>query len=182
MIGPLLDHCASRLREGVLKISRGLEKPPFDPSTVEDQFFSNLTRRLQWMLRPTLVLELNVARINGLLYGDTAETRFRNFIERLSHNETALAILQEYPVLARQLVVCGDQWLAYTLEFLAHLSTDFSVLGAAFAPGSDIGMLTDVSSVGDRHRNGRSVLIAEFSSSLKLAYQAEVFISRRSLQ
>ena len=82
-----------------------------------------------------------------------------------------LRFYQEYPVLARQLVVCGDQWLAYTLEFLAHLSTDFSVLGAAFAPGSDIGMLTDVSSVGDRHRNGRSVLIAEFSSSLKLAYK-----------
>lgn len=171
-IEPLLHVYRARLQEGVLKIIGGLEKAPFDPSTVENLFFKSLTQRLLWMLGRALVLELNVARLNGLLDGNTAEARYGSFIECLGRRETALAILQEYPVLARQLVVCAAQWLAYSLQFLTHLSADFGAICSAFVLGRDPGILIDVKcEAGDRHRNGRSVVIAKFSSGFTIVYK-----------
>ncbi|MGB7926409.1 MAG: type 2 lanthipeptide synthetase LanM family protein [Pyrinomonadaceae bacterium] len=171
-VEPLLNLFRSRLHKEVLKISRGLEKAPFNPLTVESLFFRNLSRRLLWMLSRTLVLELNVARLSGSLDGNTAEARFESFIESLGQGETAIAILQEYPVLARQLVVCADQWLDNSVEFLTHLSTDFGAICSAFAPGHNPGVLTEVrSDAGDRHRNGRAVIIAKFSSGFTLVYK-----------
>ena len=106
------------------------------------------------MLSRTMVLELNVAKLNGLLEGSTAEARFGSFIERLGQPNIMLAILQEYPVLARQLVVGADQWSSYSLEFLTHLSTDFGTICSTFAPGLDIGVLIEIKSeVGDRHKD-----------------------------
>lgn len=171
-VEPLLDLGRGRLHEGVLKILKGREKAPFDPRTVANLLLGNLSRRLRWMLGRTLVLELHVARWNGGLDGDTAAARFGSFIERLGRRETMLALLHEYPVLARQLVVCADQWLASSLEFLTRLATDFAAIRSTFASGRDPGVLVEIQGeAGDRHRNGRSVRIAKFSSGLTLVYK-----------
>lgn len=172
VIKPLLNQFRSCLHEGVTRIARDPKQQGFDPQTVEEICFSNLLRRLSWMLGRTMVLELNVARLNGVLDGDTAEARFESFIRRLEDREKAVSLLQEYPVLARQVVICVNQWLAFSLEFLAHLSTDFSAICDALALGSEPGVLTQVlSEAGDRHRDGRSVLIAKFGSGFKIVYK-----------
>ena len=36
--------------------------------------------------------------------------RFQRFIERLRRPDVTIALLEEYPVLVRQLVICIDQW------------------------------------------------------------------------
>jgi type 2 lantibiotic biosynthesis protein LanM len=171
-INPLLNQSRSRLHDEVTKITRARKRPPFDPKTVEDICSKNLVRRLIWMIGRTLVLELNVARLNGLLKGDTPEARFESFIEHLQDPETALALLHEYPVLARQLVICVDQWLTFNLEFLTNLAKDFQAVCDMFMPVGDPGVLTEImSEAGDRHRNGQSVLIAKFNSGFTVVYK-----------
>ena len=171
-IEPLLKKSRRRLQEGIVVIVDGRGTKTFDPYTAEPLLVENLRRRLLWMIGRTFALELNVARVKGNLQGTTPELRFQEFIERLSDPDIAMAILEEYPVLARQLIMCADQWLAYSLEFLDRLVKDFSAICVAFAPGSDPGVLMQLKSeAGDRHRDGRSVVIAKFNSGFSIVYK-----------
>ena len=171
VVEPLVDWSRSRLREGLRGIPCAGGRP-FDGRIVEDLLIRGLTLRLRWMLGRTLVLELNVARVRGVLHGESPKARYESFVDRLGQREIALGILQEYPVLGRQLAACVDQWVAYSLEFLTHLAADFDAICRDFAEGADVGPLVDISlDVGDRHRNGRAVLIAKFGSGLTLVYK-----------
>jgi type 2 lantibiotic biosynthesis protein LanM len=117
-------------------------------------------------------LELNVARIEGRLSGDTPEARFKSFLEQLRPPRAALTFLQEYPVLARQLAICVDQWVTYMLEFLGRLCADWQAILDTFSPEEDPGALVQVDGgMGDAHRGGRSVLVASFSSGFRLVYK-----------
>ena len=94
------------------------------------------------------------------------------FVQRLRDPATALALLQEYPVLARQLMLGVERWVTVSLEFLQRLCADWEAIQTLFSPGSDPGVLTQLQGgVGDTHRGGRSVLIAKFSSGLHLVYK-----------
>ena len=82
------------------------------------------------------------------LQGDLRETprnRFRSFLDQMGRPENAVGLLQEYPVLARQLVESIDQWARFGLEFLRHLCTDLEAIRERFSPGADLGPLTGVS-------------------------------------
>ena len=134
--------------------------------------FSGLPRRLLNVLSRTMVLELNVARLQGLLNGDTPEKRFRSFLELLRQMDKALAIFEEYPVLARQLTICMNNWVDFSFEFLQHLCIDWEAIKTLFSQEQDPGLLAALSgAMGDRHRGGRSVMIATFSSGLQVVYK-----------
>jgi len=175
-IAPLIAQGCDRLREGIASLIETQSHLPFVPNTVEEALFANLPEKLLAMLSRTMVLELNIARLQGHLKGDTPAERFQSFGERLRQPNTALNLLQEYPVLARQLAMCIDQWVTFSLEFLHHLCSDWEAIRANFsaenAPGSLIAL---DSSVGDRHRGGRSVSIAKFTSGFQLVYKPYSF-------
>src|SRR4030095_1805558 len=79
---------------------------------------------------------------------------------------------KEYPVLARNLVSAIDHWARFTLEFLEHLCADWLEIRNTLSPESDPGLLSSVQTgSGDRHREGRSVVIAGFSSGFKVVYK-----------
>ncbi|HSE19296.1 MAG TPA: type 2 lanthipeptide synthetase LanM family protein [Pyrinomonadaceae bacterium] len=171
-IAPLVSHSRLRLRDGVQKLAQTRTYPPFDPDTIEDMLFADLPIELLTMLSRTMALELNVARLQGLLDGDTAEQRFQSFLRRVRERDAVLAVLQEYPVLARQLVTCLDNWVNFCLEFLSHLCTDWDSLQTTFNPDGDPGVLVHVNSgVSDKHRGGRSVLIIKFVSGFQIVYK-----------
>ena len=102
-INPLVTRWRKRLRQGIRALVRDYHKLPFYPDTVEKLLSVNLPERLFAMLGRTLILEMHVARIHGLLPGATAQERFAGFAERLRQREHVLALFEEYPVLARQL-------------------------------------------------------------------------------
>jgi type 2 lantibiotic biosynthesis protein LanM len=171
-IAPLIAQGCDRLREGIASLIETQSHLPFVPNTVEEALFANLPEKLLAMLSRTMVLELNIARLQGHLKGDTPAERFQSFGERLRQRNTALNLLQEYPVLARQLAICIDQWVTFSLEFLHHLCSDWEAIRANFSAENDPGSLIALdSSVGDRHRGGRSVSIAKFSSGFQLVYK-----------
>ena len=170
LVEPLLKWGRDRLRKGLPSQVR--TDRIFDPGVVEEILMANLAAQLLPMILRTLTLELNVARLQGVLHGGTSAERFQSFVELLSKREFALAILQEYPTLARQLVVCVDDWVNCSLEFLQHLCTDWEAIRATFSPGKEIGSLIGLrAGVGDRHRGGHSVAIAQFESGTQIVYK-----------
>ncbi len=172
IIGPIIDQGRDRLREGIEVLARERGELPFDHRTVERALYGDLPERLLHMVSGTMTLELHVARLQGDLRGDTAEERFRSFLERMSVREHAIGLLQDYPVLARQLVEWIDQWATFSLEFVRHLCTDLEAIRDSYCPGGHLGTLTNVAGgLGDTHRGGRSVLIAQFSSGLRVVYK-----------
>lgn len=171
VIEPLIARARKRLYEGIKSISRDRETP-YDCVRLEELLFADLPKQLLRKLSRTMVLELHVARVEELLEGENPEERFKSFVQRLSRTDIALEILREYPVLARQLVVCVDQWVETSLEFAGHLCDDWEDIKGRFCPTFSPGELVDLEGgAGDRHRGGRSVYILTFNSGFRLVYK-----------
>lgn len=145
---------------------------PFDPRHATQLFEVSLWGELLTRAAKVVILELNVARVQGVLTGDTPERRFANFAHQLRTTALRRRILEEYPVLARSLVMATDNWAACAAEFLDHLACDVARLQEAFAGGAALGVLeTLTASAGDLHRHGHSVIIAGFSSGTRVVYK-----------
>ncbi len=169
---PLLQLGKKRFDDGMCALSQAYPHLPFDPQYLQKSLFSGLIQNFQGMLNRTLVLELNVARLRGQLEGDTPEERFRSFLKRLGDKAVGLAILEEYPVLARQLLLAVEFWSDVTLEFFQRLCADWEQICKTFSPGQDPGRLEQLTgNTGDKHRGGHSVMILQFSSGLRLVYK-----------
>ncbi|HZF11192.1 MAG TPA: type 2 lanthipeptide synthetase LanM, partial [Thermoanaerobaculia bacterium] len=183
VVRPLLDAGTSRLRREIRKLAAGREDLPFDPDTAADLSAGSLASRLILLLGRTMVLELNLAGREGRLIGDTPEARFQSFATSLRDRETALGILCQYPVLARQVVETVDRWVEVSLDFLRHLRDDATALRATFFPDFDPGPLVRIEGgLGDSHRGGRSVVIAELASGLRLVYKPKPMRVERAFQ
>jgi len=172
VIEPLINVARDRLHEGIKDMSLTRRRLPFDPERVVDMLAENLFRPLVGRLNRTLILELNVARLQGQLTGETPEQRFESFIRRLHEPDNALAILEEYPVLSRQVIIFIKHWATSSLEFLTRLCADWETIVETFCDADDPGVLSRVEGgAGDSHRGGRSVLIATFSSGFRVVYK-----------
>ena len=109
------------------------------------------------MTARTLVLELNVARLEGVLDGETPAQRFEYFLGRLRDRDTARRLLDEYPVLLEQVRIKLRLWADYSLEFLKSLCDDWKEICNTFY-ARDPGPLEAAGfGGGDSHRQGRSV-------------------------
>ena len=172
LVEPTIARGYKQLEEAIQSLAETHESLPFDPKSIITKLFRGLSDKLLEMLNRTLLLELNVARLQGILSGDTPEARFDSFINYLRQQERAWELLQEYPVLARQIQICIDRWVEFSLEFLQHLSDDWHDICNRFSPQTDPGLLVELQGdAGDSHRGGRSVLIAKFSSGLQIVYK-----------
>jgi type 2 lantibiotic biosynthesis protein LanM len=169
---PFLKAGFDQLKTGVDALKQRYVDLPFDPTTIISLLYANLARPLLEMLNKTFILELNIARLQGELQGDTPEARFDAFIQNLRDPEHLLTLLQRYPVLTRSMLIMVDQWANYSLEFLQHLCADWRDCCALFQPGTDPGIVVAVEGgIGDTHRQGRSVLRVAFSSGFQLLYK-----------
>jgi len=177
LVEPLMMDARLQLQARVERIKQGHPAAPFAPDGAVDVMFANLPARLLMIIAKTMVLELHVARLEGMLEGATPAERFANFTERLSRRDIALTLLSEYPVLARRLATCIENWVSYSAEFLERLAADWNEIVNLFNLGSgnkatECGFLVEAASgAGDTHRRGRSVLIARFESGFQLVYK-----------
>src|SRR5207247_9782664 len=73
---PLVRRGRERLRRGIEALRRTHPSPQFNPAAIEQVLLHNLVPSLLWILSRTIVLELNVARLMGVLEGSTPEERF----------------------------------------------------------------------------------------------------------
>jgi type 2 lantibiotic biosynthesis protein LanM len=172
IIRPLLDAAYSRLLAGLREIAARHPGAPFDATAAGSLLAVNLPSSLLPLMNRTMVLELQLARQQGQLSGETPEERFRSFVESLRTPEVALNLLRQYPVLARALVKSVDRWVKVGLELLERLAGDWTDLRALFSPDAEPGLLAEVrTGLGDSHRGGRTVTLFRFESGLRLIYK-----------
>jgi type 2 lantibiotic biosynthesis protein LanM len=173
LVRPFIERARLRLRDDLATIVGGASGPlPFTVESALQMASVNLPYRILPLLSRTLVLELNVARLQELLAGTTPEERFASFVERLRDPQTADEILREYPVLARQVLLDLELFREAIREVFAQLAADWPEIVARLFGGQDPGPLTALDGgAGDRHRRGRSVRILSFASGARLVYK-----------
>lgn len=169
---PLLQSGIERFQAGVDALVQEYHTLPFDPQTILALLFHNLAQQTLPMVNRTLVLELNIARLRGRLQGETPQERFQNYQHVLSQRENLLVFLEEYCILARQILTSADLWADCSLEFLRHLCADWTDILKVFTPEQDPGVLIKASGgAGDTHRGGHSVMLLKFHSGFQLVYK-----------
>ncbi len=172
MAEPLIRDAFTRYDLEMQSLSKSQSQLPFDPHLMRSALFKSLPGHLTAMVSRVLVLELHIARLEGKLEGSSAEERFDSFQTTLNSPETVMAILEQYPVLARQLQRAIDTWLEAGLEFLSRLARDWGAICHAFFPQGDPGEVVALrTGAGDPHRGGRSVVIATCRSGFKIVYK-----------
>jgi type 2 lantibiotic biosynthesis protein LanM len=163
------------LAQGIIKLETGLnniQNLPKNLSNIHDILLEGLPEQLLLMVNTTLILELNVARLQGLLTGDDSQSKFSSFIQRLKNPEVQLALWEEYPVLARQVLETINRWVENSLEFIQHFCHDWVDICYQFQPPANSEKLVKVKrGLGDSHNNGRSVIILEFANGWQLVYK-----------
>lgn len=165
-----IEQAKAAIREGAEVLAANYRYAPFDSTHIVGALASPLAQQIFMMAARVMVLELNVARLEGKLAGNTPEERFASFADGLGDPCVAASLRREYPVLVEQVANRLEKWTVFSLEFLKHLCEDWKSLKGFFS--SEPGPVTAISGgVGDTHRGGRSVLIATFSSGSKLVYK-----------
>ncbi|MDY7092831.1 MAG: type 2 lanthipeptide synthetase LanM family protein [Acidobacteriota bacterium] len=159
--------------------ARSGDPVPWDPETVVPLLAGALPGRLAPKVQRTLILELNIARMEGRLEGETPGERFQSFVHHLQEPAYGLALLAEYPSLARLLSVLVEQWREASEELLTRLAADWPALRERWAAAPESGetengepRLESVDTgAGDPHRGGRSVALLSFRDGFRLVYK-----------
>lgn len=169
---PLLRQGLQRLETAIQDLVSEHAELPFDPQTIVSLLFAHLAQQVLLMLSRTLLLELNVAHLQGRVQGETAEELLQRYLYLLSLPENIISLLEEYCVLARQLVTTVDHWVISSLEFLRHLCADWRTIRMVFTPHADPDVLTAITTiVGGTHRGGRRAMLLAFRSGFHLIYK-----------
>jgi type 2 lantibiotic biosynthesis protein LanM len=169
---PLIRRARHRLRERLQELKGRVTDLPFDLLDVTERFEPSLRSCLVEVGARAIVLELNIARLRGRLRGDSPEARFKYFAKQMGDSRRALQFLLLYPVIARLVVQCIDQWVSTSFEFIERLCIDWKSIVATLNAGENPGNLIAINSgVGDRHNSGRTVMIATFASGFRLVYK-----------
>ncbi|MEU5384455.1 type 2 lanthipeptide synthetase LanM family protein [Kitasatospora cineracea] len=144
------------------------------------EFTDRLAQKLAGQAARTLVLELNVARAEGRLAGDTPAARFRAFLSMTARQDGLSALLSEYPVLGRLLAqTCVDAADALT-ELLDHYTADRAELLRTLLPGTDPGPLVSLrAAAGDGHRHGRSTAVLTFADGSRVVHKPRPLAAHR---
>jgi type 2 lantibiotic biosynthesis protein LanM len=172
VIRPVVERSAARLHEKLVGMIGDRTDLPFTVADLEPHLRVQLFTHLIRLINRTMVLELNVARMQGNLSGETPEERFVSFLERIQVPEHRLALFEEYPVLARQIVTGVNHWMNFSVEFVEHLIKDWQEIKELFSPHDDPGTITEIKGgAGDSHRQGRSVIVVKFSSGFRVVYK-----------
>ncbi|MCG8459457.1 MAG: type 2 lantipeptide synthetase LanM family protein [Holophagales bacterium] len=170
---PILRVAVARLRERFGELERGSrgELPLTEKALA--RMVDALGQRVFAVLSPTLVLELNVARLDGRLEGDDGPSRLRFYSTMLlAEEESRRAIYEEYTVLARLLVSAVRFWIDAVVELVRRYRDDRRQIADTLFGGEDPGAIADVGlSLSDPHRGGRTVVVLELGSGHRLVYK-----------
>lgn len=141
-----------------------------------------LSAQLQLLVRRVLILEINIARLEGTLQGDTPQERYETFCRSLKTTTRRAEIFALYPVLARLCVDVCKRWITASSEFLLRLHRDHQRLQQIFGM-DDLGTLNHAEVAdSDSHDGGRSVIIAVFDGDRRVVYKPRPMAVAKQMQ
>ncbi len=172
ILKPLLHHPIRRIQATIQQLSATYSRLPFAPEHILPLLLISIIEQLITFFTKTAVLELNVARVEGRLQGNTPEARFQEFIQQIVQQKGIPPLLEEYAVLTRHLVECIESWATREQELLTRLCTDWEEICTTFTPTHNLGQLIEIyEGAGDTHRGGHSVTILTWNSGFRLVYK-----------
>lgn len=166
LLQPLLFAADRRLRDSIGSAHQVVEK-------ASPALRRSVLPMLHAMLSRSVILELNVARLQGALADlPTSEQRFHAFLDGLARPDRLRRFLDDHPVLARQICTALINWADSTALFCRRLSADLPVLARTFSPEGDLGGVLAVElGMGDRHAGGRTVGSVTFGDGSRVVYK-----------
>lgn len=171
LVAPLIYSASNYLETKIIELSNLYSELPFDSSLIMGSLKKDLYSSIFEIISPTMVLELNIARLRGDLFGVTSKERYSSFIRHISKAETAINYLNEYQVMTRLINSCLKNWIDNSFKLLENLCLDWwkicDVLGVE--PTSVLTKIESTSS--DKHRDGQCVMRLSFDSEEKLIYK-----------
>jgi type 2 lantibiotic biosynthesis protein LanM len=172
VVEPLIRHTLDVIEQRVVTLKKIYDDIPIDIENVKSIFLQAFLNPIFFLIFRTLILELNVARLNGILIGATSEERFSAFIEYLKNPSNARALLNEYPVMARLVMTRLEDIGNYIVRFIEYLCEDWGIIKDTFFDRKHVGNLIGLQmGMGDLHKKGQSVMIAQFMDDLKLVFK-----------
>jgi len=165
---PILAYFADRYNDGLQTISIVADKEDFLRSSVVV-----VAEALTALAQRTMILEINIARLQGNLRGEDSQQRFDDFRCRLLADERFLTELyREYSTLTQ--VLCNKAQESFTnlLDILRQTEQEAAALADVFHAGEPIGRIVSVETdMGDTHNGGKSVAQLVFDTGLRLVFK-----------
>jgi lantibiotic modifying enzyme len=170
-VRPQVARVFGQFREVLETVLRRHPGAPVSAAVGERVFLSGLARQVLEVMTPTLVVELNAARANGMLRGDTVDARFHNFLDDLDDGSRAPTMLGRYPVLGELLRTVLTARADARVECLRHLCEDWPAIEECWPALAETRLERVVASVGVRCCGGRVALVFEFEPAGLLIYR-----------
>ncbi len=169
----LLDHTWCVLVDALEDARTATPGPTLGSATkLAGMLAKSLPLDVHRMLSRAAILELQIARFEERLAGDTPAARFTSFMEDAASAAGAIRFFEQYPVLARDLSVRCGQWITSSVELIERLLRDRDAIAEHFANGRPLGTVTSIEvGLSDRHNDGQSVAIITFSSGSGVVYK-----------
>lgn len=142
--------------------------------SLERQLLQNLSA----LAGRSLWLEFSLFQRQGTFFlanpveaiGEAPRKNYDRFVEKLAIRPNFLAFFADYPVLARLLTICLQNWLAVTTLFLDRLAADWASLEQTF--GGNFRQVTQLKpGLSDPHVGGQQVLALTFDDKISLVYK-----------
>ncbi|WP_257349958.1 type 2 lanthipeptide synthetase LanM family protein [Pseudalkalibacillus decolorationis] len=170
-VQPFLKYAKLSVSETYQKWNAKHTSFRMEESVIQESVMKATCEGLLTLSMRVLIYELNLARIEGLLNGETPELRYEDFIDNhITNYKDIYRLLSKYPVLARLMVETTERWKNTVCESVEHLINDLTEIQSTF--GEHYVELIDIQTgSGDLHRDGRSVLIMRFSTGDRLVYK-----------
>lgn len=167
---PLVEWSAKPVAQKMTELAQGGIIDPENLAHTYAEMVAPLWKSVFSAVSRVLVLEFAAAQSTGLL-GTDGEDRYSVFVECLQEPDFAESLLRRNPALCELTSVICRNWRDASLEFLAHLQEDWDQLKDRFGAEANDRITTIHSSLGDTHRQGRSVKMVTFSSGSRLVYK-----------
>lgn len=153
-------------------LKQAAAKPPRPFIRMSDRLLSkliwnNFVGTVHPMIIRVCVLEMHLAKTRNLLRGKTAKQRFDYFIKALSEKENCLQLLNKYPILKSQLAIVLNEFYQVYTELVLRLQQDHQDILVHFLHQDEHYRLQAIYGAGDRHRQGREVMLLEFGKKSK---------------
>ncbi|QJS98749.1 type 2 lantipeptide synthetase LanM [Dolosigranulum pigrum] len=116
----------------------------------------------------TLILELNIAREENKLAGETSEERY-NYFSTQYLSDNYWLILEEYPVMFRLMCEATQKWINNTTRFIDRILSDKDDLEKTFKIEGELNSIELNTS--DVHNGGQTVIILHFEEGTSVVYK-----------
>ncbi|MEO2255624.1 type 2 lanthipeptide synthetase LanM family protein [Paenibacillus amylolyticus] len=169
---PFFEFSKPFLQRSIQIMTEGLNEGYdwLDKRRVTGLVLKTVSDKVFHMSAKTLIYELNKARLQDELRGEDSRQRYQHFVsQNIQSREQILALLLEYPVLARGLVEHTLRISLNMMRVLERLTRDRRELESFF--GFELDKLEDIVFLGDSHNGGASVLRLAFAGGVNVMYK-----------